>query len=176
MTETVVTLGIVLLIVLLALMASYNGLTDLRQQVRSAWGDIDSQLKRRYALLATLVNIVQSAGAAQATGLSVVVTAKHKAAVAFNPPDLAKAEAELTDAMHAVFNAADSEPSLKSDPVFDELRARLLAGEQLIDQNRSRYNDRVLTYNAAMAGFPYNLTAAILGFSPQPLFDVSGKQ
>ena len=62
MTETFVALGILVVIILLTLLASYNGLAQLRQQVRAAWGEMDVQLKRRYERLPDLVNLVQSVG------------------------------------------------------------------------------------------------------------------
>jgi LemA protein len=173
MTEIVVTLAILLVIVLLALMASYNGLMQLRQQVRAAWGEMDAGLKRRYELLPKLVNLVQTAGVADATTLSAVVNAKHQATIAFHPPELAKAETALAAAIHAVFGAAESEPSLSSDSRFVQIREQLLESGAKIEQSRQKYNDSVLTYNAAVAGFPYNLSAVIFGFTLQPTFDVN---
>lgn len=173
MTEIVVTCCILFAIVLLTLLASFNGLVHLRQQVRSAWGDMDAQLKRRYELLPKLVNVVQTTGVAEAVGISAVVTAKHQAAVAFNPPQLAHAEAALSGAIHAVFVAADTQPALKSDSRFDEIRQQLIASETQIAQSRQQYNDRVLAYNAAVAGFPYSLSAMMFGFARQATFDVS---
>ena len=49
-----VIIGIVV-ILLIMIAATYNGLVNLRNQVKNAWAQIDVQLKRRYDLIPNLV-------------------------------------------------------------------------------------------------------------------------
>jgi LemA protein len=172
MIETLATIGILLLIVLLTVMASFNGLVQLRQQVRAAWSDMDEQLKQRYALLPILAGTIQAAGAEGAVPLAAVLAAKNQAAVAFSPSQLAGAERVLSAAIRQVFTASATEPALKSNSRFDQIREKLLASEAAIHQSREQYNQAVLAYNSAVSSFPNSMTAIVFGFGPQIVFEV----
>ena len=50
---------LVIAVVALYVVFTYNGLVTLRQRVRNAWAQVDVQLKRRYDLIPNLVNTVQ---------------------------------------------------------------------------------------------------------------------
>ncbi|HLB32096.1 MAG TPA: LemA family protein, partial [Patescibacteria group bacterium] len=52
-------LGLVI-IILLWLALTYNGLISLRNRTKEAWSDIDVQLKRRYDLIPNLVKTVKA--------------------------------------------------------------------------------------------------------------------
>jgi LemA protein len=162
--------GIVVGIVLLVVLATYNGLMQLRQDVRTAWAQMDDQLKNRYQLIPILVQIVQAAGGESAERLPAVSAAKNQAAVAFNPVQLAEAESALSAGIEQVLNAAEQQEGLKTDPRFADIRCRLLTSEDAIAQSTRRYNDRVDALNASMSSFPYVFTATVIGLRLQPMF------
>jgi LemA protein len=163
---------ILLAIVLLVLLSTYNGLMQLRQDVREAWAQMDEQLKNRYQLIPVLVGIVRAAGGDAAEKLVAVSTAKNQAAVAFNPVMLAQAESALSAGIQEVLAAAGRQEGLKSDPRFVEIRRQLINSENLIAQSSRRYNDKVDALNASMTSFPYALTARAIGLQLQPMFGV----
>ena len=99
MIEAVVAIAVAVFIVLLIVLATYNALTQQRQDVRAAWAKMDDALKQRYVLIPTLIGVVQSIGGEAATKLAAVSAAKNQAAVAFNPQQLADAESALTKAI-----------------------------------------------------------------------------
>ena len=170
--ESAIVALIVLAIVLLVLLSTYNGLMQLRQDVRAAWAQMDEQLKNRYQLIPVLVGIVRAAGGDAAEKLVAVSTAKNQAAVAFNPVMLAQAESALSVAIHEVLAAAEQQEGLKTDPRFIEIRRQLISSENLIAQSSRRYNDKVDALNASMTSFPYALTARAIGLQLQPMFGV----
>ena len=61
---------------------SFNGLVRLRNQVRTAWADIDVQLKRRHDLVPQLVSAVQGY-AGYERGVMTTVTELRSQAMGF---------------------------------------------------------------------------------------------
>ena len=69
----------VVAIVLLYVIAVYNGLVSRRTQAREAWATIDTQLKRRYDLIPNLVASVKGAAAHEKDTLNAVISARNAA-------------------------------------------------------------------------------------------------
>ena len=59
MKTGLIILIVVLVVLVLWLVASYNSLVSLRNRVRDAWSQIDVQLKRRFDMVPNLVDIVK---------------------------------------------------------------------------------------------------------------------
>ena len=59
MIMTLVVIGVIILILLLYFIATYNGLVTLRNRVKDEWAQIDVQLKRRADLIPNLVETVK---------------------------------------------------------------------------------------------------------------------
>jgi len=168
MFQVVVVVCIIAAIILLMLLSTYNGITHLRQEVRSAWGQVDEQFKQRYELVPALVMAVKAIGGEMVSKLPPVSEAKNQAAVAFNPAQLAKAEIALTIAIRELLAAAATDAALSSDPGFEAIRQKLIASEKRIEQARKRYNDRVEHFNESIIAFPTVITAKMVGLRSQP--------
>jgi LemA protein len=170
MMRLVVFLGVLLVVVLLILLTTYNFLTQLRQEVRLAWAKLDEALKRRYDLIPSLAIAVQSIGGAAAAKLAAVHAAKNQAAIAFNPQQLASAEAALTAAIHDLLQTADTDPAIGPDAQFADIRHKLATSEKQIDHACRKYNQSVELLNDSMRSFPNFFTAGLISYKPQPLF------
>src|SRR5271157_3643323 len=93
--------SLVILIVLIVVIATtvvgiYNSLVRLRQEVKSAWSQIDVHLKRRHDLIPNLVNTVKGYAAHEKGTLDAVISARARATSATAPADRIKAEGELS--------------------------------------------------------------------------------
>jgi LemA protein len=172
MIPSLVAVGIVLAVLALILLSTYNSLTQQRQEVRTAWAKMDEQLKNRYDLMPGLIMAVQANGGEAATKLPSVNSAKNQAAVAFNPAQLASAEIALTIAIHEVLREAQSDPALMGDLRFIEIRQDLARSEKRVDQACKRYNDAVAHLNESLTSFPMVFTATLIGLKPQPAFEL----
>ena len=166
--DVLLTLAVIAVVVLLATLAAYNGLAGLRQDVRDAWAAMDAELRRRSDLLPPLAAAVRATGEPSPVPLAAVLAAKNQAAVAFNPHQLAEAEAALSSALEQLFAAPPA--TLAGNPAFARCRADLAtAGDRMAAAGR-RYNAAVHAYNAARVSFPHDAVAATFDFKPQPTF------
>ena len=91
-TISMIIILIIVAVLVLWFIMTYNGFISIKNRVREAWADIEVQLKRRYDLIPNLVNTVKGY-AAHESGTLEKVTAARTAAMNAGTAD-AKAEAE----------------------------------------------------------------------------------
>jgi LemA protein len=151
---------------------SYNRLVSLREQVRAGWAQIDVLLKRRHDLIPNLVETVKGYAAHERETLERVITARNAAVAARDPGQASVAEGALSGALRQLFALSEAYPDLKANTNFTELQRELANTENLISGQRQQYNALVAAYNTSMLSFPNNLIAGPFGFTPQPFFEV----
>jgi LemA protein len=175
-TAALIVLAVVVVAVLVVSVLIYNGLVRRRNQVDSAWSQMDVQRKRRYDLIPNLVETVKGyAGHEQGT-LDAVIEARARALNAQDPADQASAESMLTGALKSLFVVAESYPDLRASQNFLELQQELSATADRAAYARQYYNDAVLTYNNAVTTVPQSVFAAVFKFRTREYFQVSGEE
>lgn len=149
---------------------AFNRLVRLRNQVRTAWADIDVQLHRRHDLVPNLVAAVRAyAGHEQAT-LESVAQARSRAMSATTPTPQGRAETELEAGIGRLLALRESYPELKASGNFAQLQRDLVAVEDQLQYARRFYNGAVRDYNDAIQRVPDVLIARIFSFLPGEFF------
>ena len=166
-----IVLGVIALIVIW-LIALYNGLVGGRNQAQTAWSQIDVQLKRRHDLIPNLVQVVKDAMGYEQETLTKVIQARNAAAAASGPAQSGPAEAALSQATRGLFALVESYPQLKANDNVKQLQEELTGTENKIAFARQFYNDWVNSYNIRRQSFPAVLAAQSLGFGPIELFNM----
>jgi LemA protein len=168
-----IVIGVLVVLLLLFVIASYNGLVGKRNQTQNAWSQIDVQLKRRHDLIPNLVNAVKGYMAHESGVLEAVTAARTQAIQAGgNVQERAAAENQLTGALRSVFAVAENYPQLRASENMLALQEELSSTENRIAFARQFYNDSVLGYNTARETFPRNLLAGMFGFKRADLFQL----
>jgi len=164
---------IVVLLILLGIyvVISYNGLVSLRNRIENAWAQIDVQLKRRYDLIPNLVETVKGYAAHEQQTFERVIAARNAAQAAQGPAEQAQAENLLTGALRQLFALAEAYPELRASENFASLQAELAETENKIAVSRQIYNDTVLSYNNKVQQVPSNFVASMFGFSVREFFE-----
>jgi LemA protein len=168
-----VIIGIVVALVAMSLIGTYNGLVQLDQEVKTAWAQIDNQLKRRADLIPNLVETVKGFAAQEKEIMGAISDARAKMAGAATPGEAAEADAALTSALGRLLVVVENYPNLKSDQTFMRLMDELSGTENRISVARKDYNDLVKVYNVKVRSFPTMLIAPIFGFQQAEYFEVS---
>lgn len=172
MPLTGIILGILVLIVLW-LIATYNGLVTLKNRVDEGWSDIDVQLKRRSDLIPNLIETVKGYAKHEKELLTKVTELRSEALKAGSLKDRAEKENMLTEALKSVFAVAENYPDLKASTNFVELQRELTDTEDKIQAARRFYNGMVRDFNTKIQVFPNNLIARNLGFSEREFFEAA---
>ena len=155
---SIILLVIVVLVVLWFVM-TYNRFIRLGKQADEAWSDISVQTKRRHDLIPNLVNTVKGYAAHEQGTLDKVIQARNSAMQSSSPADMVKNENMLTGALKSVFALAESYPELKANENFMQLQRELGDTEDKIMAARRFFNSTVKDLNIAIDVFPSNLVA-----------------
>ncbi|MDR7475219.1 MAG: LemA family protein [Armatimonadota bacterium] len=168
---TYVLLAVVALFVLYAVY-TYNRLIVLRNRIDNAWSQIDVQLRRRYDLIANLVETVKGYAAHERQVFQQVTEARARAIAAGSVGEQSQAENVLTQALRSLFAVAENYPQLRASETFQRLQEELAGTESKIAFARQFYNDTVLRYENLRQSVPANLMAGALGFGRREYFEM----
>src|SRR6267143_1847261 len=166
-------LGGIVVIILIWLVLTYNGLITSRNRTQEAWSEIDVELKRRHDLIPNLVNTVQGYVGHERGTLEAVTNARASAVAAGASGDPAKigaAENMLSQSLRSLFAVSENYPDLKAITAFTNLQEQLTATEDKIEFSRRFYNGNVRDYNIKLQTLPTSLIAGVLGFKPFAFF------
>ena len=175
-----IALLVVLALIVFWLIAAYNGLISLRNQVANAWKQIDVQLKRRHDLIPNLVSTVKGAMQFERDTLEAVVTARNQAIKVQQAPgahvgQTAAAEAQLSGALSRLLAVVEAYPDLKATGNVAQLQEELTSTENKIAFARQLYNDTATQYNTKQQQFPTNLVAGMANASPAELWEITNE-
>jgi LemA protein len=169
---TWIVIGVVILVVVW-LVLTYNGLVTARNRTQEAWSEIDVELKRRHDLIPNLVNTVQGYVGHERGTLEAVTNARANAVAAGATGDTAKigqAENMLSQSLRSLFAVTENYPDLKAITAFTNLQENLTATEDKIEFSRRFYNGNVRDYNIKLQTLPTSLIAGAIGFKPFGFF------
>jgi LemA protein len=172
---TLIILLVIVAVLVFWIVASYNRLVGMKNQVLNGWRQIDVQLKRRHDLIPNLVNSVRGAMDFERDTLTAVMEARAKAIGATGPADAAQKEGQLTQALGRLIAVAENYPTLKSNENVRALMEELTGTENKVGFARQFYNDIATKYNTAQQVFPTNLFAASFGFKNAELFEITNE-
>ena len=183
MSQTTIIILAVVAVIVLFIIATYNGLVGLRNRYKNAFAQIDVQLKRRYDLIPNLVECVKGYMSHERETLEAVIKARNIAAgaatnAAANPGDparmsqLASAEGSLRGAMSRLMVVVEKYPDLKANQNMMSLQEEITSTENKISFARQAYNDAVTVYNTKREVFPAVAFAGALGFRAAQLFEI----
>jgi LemA protein len=152
--------------------AKYNSLITLRNQVTNGWKQIDVQLKRRHDLIPNLVNTVRGQMEFEQETLTRVVEARNAAVSAKGIADSAAKEDVLSSALSKLFALVENYPTLRSNENVKQLQEELTSTENKISFARQFYNDIATKFNIAQQVFPANMIATMFNFKVAELFEI----
>ena len=162
---------IVVAVIVLYVISTYNGLVVLWNKVKDQWSQIEVQLKRRADLIPNLVETVKGYAAHEKDTLEAVVSARNKAVSATTPEAEMQANGELSQALGRLFALTEAYPDLKANTNFVDLQNQLKETEDKISYSRQFYNDTVLKYQNKKESFPSNIIAGMFGFKTFKFFE-----
>ena len=180
---TLIIVAVVVLLLIVLGVSSYNQLVTLQNRYENAYAQIDVQLKRRYDLIPNLVETAKGYLKHERETLESVTEARNQALQASkqasqSPGDPAAmqqlngAEAELSGTLGRLLVVAEDYPDLKANTTMNNLMEELRSTENRVAFARQAYNDAVTSYNTKRESFPHVLVANAIGYNAAELFEI----
>ena len=168
-------------IVVLAGVGTYNSLVSLDQKVLAQWGQVENQYQRRADLVPNLVETVKGAADFERETFTAVTEARAKvgqmqiSAGQLTPETFAQfqqAQDGLSSALSRLLVVVEKYPELKATQNFRDLQAQLEGTENRIAQERRVFNETAQAFNTKRMKFPTVLIAGLFGerFKEKPFF------
>lgn len=168
-------LGVIVVIAIIFVwgMSSYNGLVSSEQQVETAKSNIETQLQRRSDLIPNLVSTVKGYASQEKEIFTDIANARAQLARADTIPEQADASTALSNALSRLLAVVENYPELKSNQNFQDLSIQLEGTENRIAIARQDYNTAVTNYNTKRRRFPTNIIGNLFGFETKDYFEAS---
>lgn len=166
---------VILVVIVGFVIATYNELVQLRNKVKNAFSQIDTQLQRRFDLIPNLVETVQGFASHEKELLENVTASRSGYINAGTNQEKLAMNNQLTAGLRSLFAVAESYPELKSNTNFLNMQEELSDTEDKIMFSRQFYNDAVTMYNNKIQMFPGSIIAGMFGFTEEELYDADEK-
>ena len=163
---------VVMALVVLYFIVTYNSLVSIKNNVAKAWANIDVLLKQRNDELPKLIDTCKAYMAHESQTLEKVINARMGVDAARQTQDVAglgKAESALAASIGGLYAVSENYPDLKADQTFINLQQRITGLENQIADRREFYNDSVNVNNVRIQQFPDLVVAGLFNFEQKPL-------
>ncbi len=173
---------IVIVIAILVLwgIGTYNKLVSLNEGVNQAWSQVENVYQRRADLIPNLVATVKGVANFEKETYMAVTEARAKvgqiklSADQLSDPEafqkFQQAQEGLGSALSRLLVVAENYPQLKANENFLTLQAQLEGTENRITVERQKFNQIVQSYNTTTKKFPANFIAGMTGFKEKQYF------
>ncbi len=173
------TLGLGLLVVVVILgvscVGSYNKLVKLSQGVDGQWAQVENAYQRRADLIPNLVETVKGAAKFEHDTLTAVTEARARVGqitpqatekIVNDPAAFQRfqeAQDGLSSALSRLMVVSEKYPELKATNNFRDLQVELEGTENRISVERMRFNQAAQEFNTARDSFPTVAVAGLFG-------------
>ena len=166
----VVPIIIVIVIVGVSMIGSYNGLVSKDEAVKQANSKIEASLQRRADLIPNVVNSVKGYMSHEEEIFTKIADARSKIGSG-NKEVKKEGETELTSAISRLLVVQENYPELKADAQVSALISELEGTENRLFIARKDYNDTATAYNKSIRQFPTSMMAGMFGFQRAELIE-----
>jgi LemA protein len=180
MKKTGIILAIIVGVIVLWGVGTYNGFVKKQEAMTTAWGQVENVYQRRADLVPNLVALVKNYTDYEQGTLIAVTEARAKAAKStvntenFDETEFTNFESaqnELGNSLNRLIVSVEYYPDLKANDEYLTLQAQLAGCENRIQTERERFNETAKAYNQSVRKFPSSLVANMFGFEKRPYFE-----
>ncbi|MCX5892707.1 MAG: LemA family protein [Deltaproteobacteria bacterium] len=170
-----IVLGVLVALALIVggwLMSGYNRVVTMDESVKTAWAQVDNQLKRRFDLIPNLVETVKGYAAHERGTFEHLADARTKYFQAKDVKGKIEATGDFERALSRLLVLQENYPQLKANETFLKMMDSLEGTENRLSVERKRYNDAVRTLNTYIRTVFGRFFAGLAGVSKAEYYQV----
>ncbi|MBE6139125.1 MAG: LemA family protein [Firmicutes bacterium] len=167
MNAVIVTLSVIIVVclILILLVATYNHFQDYIIRINEADENIDSVLRKRFDLLNKSIGIVKTNIESEEEVLEGIIKLRSKKLTNF------ELDRNLYNAINEFHVIKQKYPELQTNEEFIKIDINLMESESEIVGLRKYYNDIITDYNKLVKSCPSNIIALLKGYKAKDYFD-----
>ena len=172
-TKVLIGIGIVLLVLVMWFVGSYNGLIKTSTEVDESWANVETQYQRRADLIPNLIEVVKKSASFQEElfiGVTALRSQWQGAKSSGNRAEQVLVGEAMGGALSKLLVTVENYPDLDLD-TFKNLQAQLEGTENRVSVARNRYNEKVKIYNVKIKRIPTVIIANMFGFEKEEFFE-----
>ena len=169
-------LVLVLLSVISWFLTVYNGLIQVKENIKKSWANIDVLLMQRSDEIPKLVKVLKSFVKHEKKIFDSIMEARSFYLGASSVPENADADSEISSALKSIFALSEAYPELRSNDNFLKLQDRISGLENDIADRRELYNESVNNYNIRIQSLPDAFIANSMNLASEEMFKVDEKK
>ena len=150
----------------------YNGLVQVRENIKKSWANIDVLLMQRSDEIPKLIKTVKAFATHEKEMFDSVMAAREKYLGASSVGEKADADNMLSGALKSDFALSEAYPELRSNENFIQFQNRISGLENEIADRREFYNESVNNYNIRIQSLPDVWIAGPMGLQQEEMFEV----
>lgn len=166
---------IIIVLLVIWLIGTYNSLIRKKNYIKEAWASIDVQLKRKTNILTNLVDTIKMQTKYESETLEKIIGMRSKL-LSSNKDEAMEANDYVTKMIPSIMAVSESYPELKSNQSFLRLMDDIKNVEDKIAYARTRYNTVVVEYNTAVQSFPASIVASMFGHKAESTYEISNTE
>lgn len=161
-----IVIGVVVVLLILWYVATYNGIKVAKLKVEEALSGIDVALTKRYDVLVKMVDVVKGYQKHEKELLIEIVNLRR----GMNMQERNQANQKMDEIAGQIRILAENYPELKSSNNFIELQKTIVDVEEHLQAARRLYNANVTEYNKRIVIFPSSIVANIMNAGREMFF------
>ena len=154
----------------------YNGLIQVKENIKKSWANIDVLLMQRSDEIPKLVKVLKSFVKHEKKMFDSIMEARSFYLGASTVSEKADADNEMSSALKSIFALSEAYPELRSNDNFLKLQERISGLENDIADRRELYNDSVNNYNIRIQSLPDAFIANSMNLAAEEMFKVDEKK
>lgn len=154
---------IILVLLIIYIIFTYNSLIKKQNKVEEAFGGIEAYLQERFDNISTQAEIVKEFAEHEHKVLTDVIQLRKGGYVPRTFEEKVQLEEKLNSAVSLINALAEEYPDIKSSENFLQLQQTVNVIEDKISASRRAYNMAVRKLNDAIEVFPNNLIVLLFG-------------
>ena len=162
-----------LIILLLYVLVTYNGLIKSNNFVKEAFSTMDVYLKKRWDLIPNLVEVVKGYAKHEKETIEKITDLRTNTYETMSADKKIDVNEQLTQGLSRIMAISENYPDLKASQSFIELSHNLTKIEDEIANSRKYYNGTVRIFNNKIQMFPSNIIANLFGFHSANMFEAN---